>query len=108
MKTNKSWQDWVLLASGIWLFVSLFALKLMPPATPAAVLFAVCGMVLVVSASEAMVMPDPVEEWIDLVAGVALMAGGFLGEPAVATNAVVVGAVVVACAFSALRGHRRA
>ena len=107
MKT-KSWQDWGLLAAGVWLLISLFALKLMPPSTPAAVLFAVCGMILLVSASQALVMPDPVEEWIDLVTGVALVAGGIFGEPAVAVNAVVVGAVVVTCAFSALRAQRRA
>lgn len=103
MKKTRSWQDWVLLGCGVWLLVSLFALRLMPPATPPAILFAVCGMVLIVSASEALVMPDPLEEWIDLVAGVALMTGAFLGDPLVSANAVAVGAVVTVCAFSALR-----
>jgi hypothetical protein len=103
VKKTRAWQDWVLLACGAWLLVSLFALRLMPPNNPAAILFAVCGMVLVVSASEAMVVPDPLEEWIDLVAGVALMTGAFLGDPAVAANALIVGAIVTASAFSALR-----
>ena len=104
MKRSRTWQDWVLLACGAWLLASLFALHLMPPATPAGILFAVCGMVLIVSASEALVVPDPLEEWIDLVAGVALMTGVFLGEPAVSANAVVVGAIVTVSAFTAL--HR--
>ena len=104
MRRARSWQDWVLLACGVWLLASLFALRLMPPVTPAAILFAICGMVLLVSASEAMVMPDPLEEWIDLVTGVALMTGVFLGDVLVSANALVVGAIVTVSAFSAL--HR--
>ena len=110
MAKSRSWQGWTLLGCGAWLLVSLFVLDLMPPTTPAAILVAVCGMVLLVSASEAMVMPDPLEEWIDLVAGIALMSGAFLGDPAASINAVAVGAVVTVCAFTALHRdlHHRA
>lgn len=78
---------------------------------PATELAWVCAVVLIISASEALVVPDVIEEWVAVVAGVVLVAGpwifGFGGELAPTINSVAVGAVVTACAISALVRDRR-
>lgn len=102
----KLWQDWVLLVAAAWLFAAPFVLGFAALSHPAAVVAWVCAIVLFVSASEALVVPDAIEEWVDSVAGLVLMISpwvlGFSGEPLAAWNSVTVGLVVVACAISAL------
>lgn len=103
---GKLWQDWVILAAAAWLFLSPFVLDFADIAHPAAWFAWVCSVVLFISASEALVVPDAIEEWVDGLAGAALMVSpwalGFARETPAAVNAVAVGLVVVVCAMSAL------
>lgn len=103
---NKLWQDWVILAAAFWLFISPFVLGFATlESAPAWVAFAV-ALALFVSASEALVIPDPIEEWVDGAAGLLLVASpwvfAFSAATIVAWNHVAVGLIVTACAISAL------
>ena len=102
----KLWQDWVLLVCAAWLFASPFVLDFADLTRPAAWLHWVVALALFVSASEALVVPDALEEWVDSMAGLALLVGpwalGFSHEFPAAISAVATGVVVAVCAVSAL------
>jgi hypothetical protein len=103
---NKLWQDWVILAAAFWLFASPFVLDYASLTSAPAWIAFIAALVLFASASEALVVLDPVEEWVDGLAGLALMASpwvaGFADDRPVAWNHVAVGFVVTVCAISAL------
>jgi hypothetical protein len=107
----KLWQDWVILAAAVWLYVAPFVFGIATLSHPATVLSWTCAVVLGVAASEALAVPDVVEEWAGAIAGVALAAGpwvlGYGAEPLPAINSVAVGLVVIACAISALVRDRK-
>lgn len=107
----KLWQDWVILVAAAWLFVSPFVLDYAVLADPASWVAWACSVVLFVSASEALVIPDAIEEWVDGLAGLLLVVSpwvfGFAREMVPAVNAVVTGTVVVFCAMSALIRDRK-
>jgi hypothetical protein len=107
----KHWQDWVILAAAVWLYISPFVLGFGRLSHPAAALAWVCAVALTISASEALVMPDPIEQWADMIAALALMAGpwlfGFRAEIGAAANSVIVGAFVAVIATAALLRDRR-
>ena len=67
---------------------------------------------LMVSVSEALTVPDPVEDWMDGIVGVVLMASPWLldfsDERLPAVNSIVVGLAVTVCAVSALGRARKA
>lgn len=102
----KLWQTWAILAAAGWLYFSPFFLGFAQLSQPAAALAWVCAVVLTISASEALVIPDPIEEWVDTIVGVALMVGPwvfqFSSQTTAAINSVVVGALVTVFAISAL------
>ncbi|MGZ5036173.1 MAG: SPW repeat protein [Usitatibacter sp.] len=105
--------DWIVLASAIWLYASPFVFGTATLAYPATALAWVCAVALLVSSSEALTVPDVVEQWMDVVVGLALVAGpwllGFDGDSVPATNSVIVGIVVCACAIAGVirdRGSR--
>lgn len=108
----KHWQDWLILAAALWLYVSPFLLGSATLANSATVLSWVCAVVLMISAAEALTFPDVIEEWVDVVAGLALVAGPWLfgfGNQALPTaNSVAVGVFVIGVAASALVRERRA
>lgn len=112
MPKIKHWQDWVILAAAAWLYVAPFVLKIASLQNPATVLSWVCAVVLMISAAEAMTVPDVIEEWVDVVAGAALVVGpwvlGFSADGAATANSVAVGLVVISCAVSVLGNERRA
>lgn len=107
----KPWQDWVILGAASWLYVSPFAFGIATLSHPAAMVSWACAVVLMVSTSEALAFPDPVEEWMDGIVGVALMASPWLldfsDEKLPAGNSVLVGLVVTLCAISALGRDRK-
>jgi len=102
---NKLWQDWVILFATAWLFVSPFFLGFADESRAATWFALVASLILYVSASEALVVQDMLEEWVDLLVAFALaLSPWFMGYTAhtVATlNALIVGIVVAACAASA-------
>lgn len=104
------WQDWAILVAAAWLYVSPFVFGIASLTHPATMLAWGCAVVLMVSASEALVVPDPVEEWVDVVAALALMAGpwvfGFSTQAGPAINSFVVGLAVLGLAVSALIRER--
>lgn len=106
------WQDWAILAASLWLYASPFVFGKASLAHPSTMLAWGCAVVLMVSASEALAMPDPLEEWVDVAAALALMAGpwvlGYSGQPGPAINSFVVGLAVLGLAVSALIRDRDA
>ena len=114
----KLWQDWVLLIAAAWLFLSPFVLGYAAFDRPATWVAFTGALVLFVSASEALVILDEAEEWIDGAVGMALLASPWLlffsGDSVAAWNTVATGMVVMIASFSALlrdrsmqvQGHR--
>jgi hypothetical protein len=98
-----AWHDRGVLLAGIWLFAAPFALGVPSLTHPPVVAAYVCGAVLVSSAAQAPAVPDLIEEWVGLVAGILLAASpwllGYNDEPALTWNAVAVGALVAALAL---------
>lgn len=107
----KHWQDWVVLAAAAWLYASPFVLGIASLKNPATMLAWICAVVLMISAIEAITVPDVLEEWVDIVAGVALVLGpwvlGFSENAAATGNSVLVGLLVIAMAVSVLVLERR-
>lgn len=103
---SKLWQDWVLLACAAWLFISPFVLGYASGPAAAAWAAWIASVVLFISAAEALVIPDALEEWVDFVVGLGLVASpwllGYSGEIVPAANSVVTGVVVATVAILAL------
>jgi hypothetical protein len=99
------WEDWAGIAVGAWLLVSPWVLGYSDsyPATMNAVLF---GVVLVMLELLNLDQHQPVEEWMDLVAGVWLLVApvalGFGGETLAAVNCISVGVLTILLAVWAL------
>jgi hypothetical protein len=100
------WQDWVILAAAAWLFFSPFVLGFATLSHPAAWVAFVCGIALFISASEALVVPDSLEEFVNGGVGVALIVSpwlaGFSADAVATSNSVVVGLLVTGFAIAAL------
>ena len=100
------WQDWVILAVSGWLFFSPFILGFATLSDPAAWVAFVCGIALFISASEALVVPDSLEEFVNGGVGLAMIASpwltGYSSETAPTANAVLIGLLVVGLAVDAL------
>src|SRR4051794_34821407 len=109
MKTGR-WQDWTILAAAVWLYASPFAFHTASLANPLTAATWMCATALIASACEAVTFPDPIEEWVHIIAGVALVGAPFVLSPAAmpstSLNSVLVGLVVAACGASALRRPR--
>ncbi len=104
------WHDRLVLAAGLWLFASPFALGTASLAHPATVAAYVAAVVLVSCAAEAPAVPDAVEEWIVIAVALALAASpwllGYDAQRLLAGNALIVGGLVAACAlFGLVRGR---
>ena len=108
----KRWQDWVMLALGIWLFVSPLFLGYLD--VPAARWNAyVVGTGLIVFSIVALARPALWGEWINLVLGMWLIIAPFVLPHASGTarwNHLIVGILVVADALAAvfMRPEQRA
>ena len=109
MKANL-WQDWGILAISGWLFLSPFLLDYATLEHPAAWVALISAILLYVSAAEALVVPDSIEEWFDGGMGLALMASplalGFAAEFAAALSTFASGLLVLVLATSALLRDR--
>ena len=103
---NTVWQDWFILAASGWLFFSPMILGYASLSHPAAWVAFVCAIALFVSASEALVVPDMIEEWLDGGIGIAMMASpaflDFRGDTVAALNTFVIGMLVTVFATLAL------
>lgn len=106
MKNIDVWQDWVILAVSGWLFFSPFFLGFATLSNPAAWVAFVCGIALFISASEALVVPDSLEEFVNGGVGLAMIASpwlaGYSSEAAATVNAVLVGLLVLGLAAAAM------
>jgi hypothetical protein len=106
MKNIDVWQDWVILAVSGWLFFSPFVLGFATLSNPAAWVAFVCGIALFVSASEALVVPDSLEEFVNGGVGLAMIASpwlaGYSSEAVATANSVLVGLLVLGLATAAL------
>ncbi len=100
------WQDRLILVAGIWLLASPFVVGTAELSHPATVAALVAAAMLVSSAAEAPIVPDVVEEWIDLTVAVSLAASpwllGYTDHQESTVNAVVTGAVVAVLALVGL------
>lgn len=101
MENNQRWQDWVILALGVWLFFAPFFMAYGSATGAAAWDSYVVGALVAVSAVSALWTPESLsEKWVNVVLGLWLVmapfAFGFDASEAVATwNHVVVGILVV-------------
>lgn len=104
--TRKSWQDWVITACAGWLIVSPFALGFASFDRPAAWVAIILGVFLFASAMEALVVPDTLEDWVDIAIGIAIIGSPwifeFTREAQAALDFVAVGFVVTIFAMAAL------
>ncbi|HSJ98845.1 MAG TPA: SPW repeat protein, partial [Myxococcota bacterium] len=105
------WQDWVLLAVSGWLFFSPMVLGFATLSHPAAWVAFVSGLLLFVSASEALVVPGRLVEWLNGGVGIALMASpwvlGYSTDVVARANSVGCGLLVTAFAIAALARDRQ-
>ena len=103
---GRLWQEWMIIFASVWLFAAPLAFGYAKINHPGAMLAWICSVALFVSASEALVLPELFEEWIDTFAAVALVLGpwvlGFSGDPFATYNSVGVGLVVLFCGIAAL------
>ena len=111
---KKRWQDWVMLAFGIWLFFSPYFLDYLSVSGPAAWNSYIFGIVLVVMAGFALADRRIWEEWVNVVVGAWLFISpfivGFYGDNAATWNHMILGVLVVidaiwAIAQSPVRRH---
>lgn len=111
MKSKQRWQDWVILALGVWLFFAPLALSY-GAAGGAAWNSYVVGAVVAVFAFAALLWPDsPSEEWVNLVLGAWLVIApfvlGFYASAVLAAwNQVVVGLLIAGEAIWAMASQR--
>lgn len=99
---RKQWQEWVMIALGVWLFISPLALGY--AGAPALNAYFV-GAGLVLFSVVALVKPQLWGEWVNLVLGGWLVVAAFVLTPeggAAQWNQLVVGVLVVADALSAV------
>lgn len=75
---DKRWQDWVMLAFGVWLIVSPFILPYISYTGMAAWVSYLFGIAVAAFAIVALFYPRMWEEWVNLVLGIALIAMPFL------------------------------
>lgn len=74
---DRRWQDWVMLAFGLWLFFAPYFLIYHPLSGVAAWNSSVLGAAVTVFAVSALAVPDKWEEWMNLVLGLWLIAAPF-------------------------------
>lgn len=106
MNKIDAWQDWVILALSGWLFFSPLFLGFATLSNPAAWVAFVCGIALFISASEALVVPDSLEEFVNGGVGLAMIVSpwlaGYSADAAATANSVIVGLLVSGLAIAAL------
>ena len=105
----KHWQDPISLLAGLWLAASPFALGYRAETSPTWNALVV-GTLIALVALHALYRVFAWQEWATLVLGLWLIASpwvlGFSAMPAVMMNAVIVGALIAALAFTALGSDR--
>ena len=96
----KRWQDWVNMILGLWMIVAPSIYGFAAASNPAAVSAWILGAAIVVFAGLAMYIPKAWEEALNVILGICLIASpwvlGFADRFTAATNAVVVGLLVIA------------
>jgi len=103
---GRYWQDWVILGAAAWLVVSPAFLGFASFGNPAAWVAVILGVFLVATATEALVLPDTIEDWADIAIGFGIMGSPWIFEftkdAAASLNFLAVGFVVTICAMAAL------
>jgi hypothetical protein len=105
--TTRRWVDWVNVIFGVWLIASPWLLPAAAGAEPTAWNSWSVGAGIVTLAFFAMYKPAVRGDTVGIILGAWLMASpwllGFNSSPAAATNAVVIGVLVIAYALWAMR-----
>lgn len=104
---TKRWQDWFMLAFGVWLIISPFILPYNSYTGIAAWISYLFGFAVAAFAIVAVFYPKMWEEWVNLVLGIGLIAAPFLlqysGEEVMATgNHFILGFLIAADAVWAV------
>jgi len=100
MERNQRWQDWFVLALGVWLFFSPFFMAYASLTGAAAWSSYVVGALVAIVAASALWSPaSKAEEWVNLVLGLWLLMAPFIfgfyaSEAAAAWNLTVVGILI--------------
>jgi hypothetical protein len=108
MKSNQRWQDWVILALGVWLFFAPFFMSYGSTTGAAAWSSYVVGAAVAVFATSALWTPaSQSEAWVNLVLGLWLVIAPFVlgfyaGEAVAAWNHIVVGILIAGDAIWAM------
>lgn len=108
MTTGKAaWQDWLMLVIGLWLFFAPFFMPYSALNGAAAMNSYFAGGAVAIASASAIFSPDRWEEWLNLGAGLWLIAAPFAlhfysQETAAAWYQIIAGCLVVAGAVMAL------
>lgn len=78
MERKQRWQDWVMLAFGVWLFFSPFIFQFSSYSGIAAINEYVLGIAVAAFAITALVVPRIWEEWVNLALGVWILLSPFV------------------------------
>lgn len=104
--TSRRWQDGLNALLGLWMLASPWILRFAAPGSPATRTAWILGVAILVFAGIAVYMPKAWEEGINILLGLCLIVSpfalGYAGEARPATNALIVGALVVAFAIWAM------
>jgi hypothetical protein len=106
MLKSLKWEDWLGVALGLWLVVSPWMLGYADASAAATMNALFLGSTLIFLEQLNLGAHEDLEEWMDIVAGVWLVASplvvGFTNAPAAAINAIAVGTLTVVFAALAL------
>ena len=107
MRNKGAWQDWLMLVIGLWLFFAPFFMSYDSLNSTAAMSSYFAGGAVAIASGFAIFSPERWEEWLNLVAGLWLIAAPFglhfySRETAAAWYHIVAGCLVLAGAVMAL------
>lgn len=77
MKTERRWQDGVMIVLGLWMILSPFSLRYPDTAGIAALSSYIFGVAVIVFAALALYRPQMWEEWVNLVLGIGMILAPF-------------------------------
>ena len=104
---TKRWQDWLMIAFGVWLVISPFILAYNSATEVAAWNSYIIGVAVAAFAIGALTVPRMWEEWVNLVLGIWLIISPYLlqyseAEPVAGRNHLIMGFLIAASAIWAM------
>lgn len=106
MERQQRWQDWIMLAFGVWLFFSPWILQYRSFSGVAAWDAYILGILIAIFALSALARPQMWPEWVNLVLGIWMIISpyvlGFSNLPTATGNSIVLGILIALDALWAM------